>query len=67
MIETLDYWIQDDKFIFKPDFNEPIYKYYDLISNCNALIFSNYSDINACIETNNKYNHKYNCEFSRFN
>ena len=28
-----DYWIYEDKFIFKPDFNEPIDKYIDIIKN----------------------------------
>ena len=55
MIETKDYWIQDNKFIFKPKFNSSIYKYYDLISEYNELIFSNYFNVNICIETNNKY------------
>jgi hypothetical protein len=59
MIETEDYWIQDNKFIFKPEFNEPIDKYYDLISNYNTLIFSNYNDVNICIKTNNLYDNNY--------
>ena len=42
MIYKKDYWILDNKFIFKPEFNEKIDKYYDLISNYNTLIFSNY-------------------------
>ena len=26
-----NYWIYEDKFIFKPEFNEPIDKYIDII------------------------------------
>ena len=62
MIETNDYWILDNKLIFKPKFNESIEKYYDLISNYDTLIFSNYNDVNICIETNNKYEYKRNCK-----
>ena len=36
------YWIYEDKFIFKPEFNEPIDKYVNTIKNYSQLIFSNY-------------------------
>ena len=63
------YWIYEDKFIFKPEFNEPIDKYVDIIKNYSQLIFSNYDDLEICIETNNDYEFKYNHKFieSRFN
>ena len=67
MIETEDYWIVDNKFIFKPNFNELIDKYFELISNYNELIFFNYTDINICIEINNLYCFKYNDNISKFN
>jgi hypothetical protein len=53
MIETEDYWISENKFVFKPTFNESIDKYYDLINLYDTLIFSNYHDLNICIERNN--------------
>ncbi len=47
MIETEDYWISNDnKFIFKPNFNKNISTiYYDLIYNYNKLIFSDYNKL----------------------
>ena len=41
-----DYWIYEDKFIFKPHFNKPIDKYVGVIKNYSQLIFSDYDDIN---------------------
>ena len=69
MLETSDYWIQDNKFIFKPEFNSSIQVYIDLISQSNELIFSNYDDINICIKTNNNYDYNYrkNYQRSKFN
>ncbi len=67
MSETNDYWIVDNKLIFKPIFKKPISNYYDLISSNNILIFSNYNNVNICIETNNKYDLKYNYHFSLSN
>ena len=64
-----DYWIHEDKFIFKPDFNEPIDKYIDIIKNYSQLIFSDYDDLKICVETNNEYLIKYreNYKYSVFN
>ena len=64
-----DYWSYDDKFIFKPKFNESIDKYVNTIKNYSQLIFSNYDDLEICIETNNKYLDKYrnNYKHSTFN
>ena len=42
MKETSDFWIVNDKFIFKPRFNNDIESYLELISKCNTLIFSDY-------------------------
>ena len=64
-----NYWIYDDSFIFKPEFNKPIDCYIQVIINYNKLIFSIYNDLEICIEKNNeyiiKYNNKYNS--SKFN
>ena len=64
-----DYWTSEDKFIFKPEFNEPIDKYVEIIKNYSQLIFSNYDDVESCIETNNLYSIKYrkNYKESKFN
>ena len=37
-----NYQIYENKIIFKQKFNDNIDKYYDVISNYNELIFSNY-------------------------
>ena len=41
-METTDYWIYEDKVIFKPNFNDNLDDYFDIISKYNELIFSNY-------------------------
>ena len=66
---ALPYWIVDDKLIFKPEFNEELDNYYDVISQYNTLIFSNYNYPLIAIKTNNKYNHEYrnNYKYSNFN
>ncbi len=63
------YWIYEDKFIFKPSFNEPIDKHIDIIKNYSQLIFSNYDNLESCIKTNNEYLNKYDMNFrqSTFN
>jgi hypothetical protein len=50
-----NYWIYEDYFIFKPEFNGSIDNYIDTISNLKILVFSNYNDPKLCIKTNNKY------------
>lgn len=61
MIETYDYWISDDAFIFKHHFNEPIDKYANLIADKKKLIFSNYTlfDLSVKIYDFNDYYNKY--------
>ena len=49
MIETEDYWIYEDKFIFKPHFDISIDIYEDIICNYNELIFSDYNDLDIFI------------------
>ena len=40
-----NYWIIEEKFIFKPDFNEKIDQYLGIISKCNDIIFRNYNQL----------------------
>jgi hypothetical protein len=59
------YWIYQDNWIFKPDFNESVDKYIGIIkqSNCVKLIFSNYISQEICAQTNNERKfHKYYME-----
>ena len=39
-----NYWSADDWLIFKPEFNENLDEYYDIINNYNKIMFSNYDD-----------------------
>ena len=68
-METKDYWIYENKVIFKPKFNGKLDDYIDIISKYNELIFSNYDDCNITIKTNNKYcdEYKQNYKSSKFN
>ena len=63
------YWTIDGTLIFEPYFNEESDNYYDVISQYNKLIFSNYSDSEIIILTENKYDDKYNNKYigSKFN
>ena len=65
----LGYWIIEDKLIFKPEFNEELDNYYNVIEQYNTLIFSEYDVPEITIETDNKYDHKYteNYKISKFN
>jgi hypothetical protein len=69
MIETNDYWIIEDQFIFKPHFDSSIDVYKNIISKYNKLVFSNYNDVDICIKRNNKYDSIYSNNFigSKFN
>ena len=67
-----DYWIYENKIIFKPEFNDKLDNYFDIISKYNELIFSNYDNYNITIKTNNEYNEYYeeyseNYKSSEFN
>ena len=46
------YWIVDDAMIFKPQFNECLDNYIDIISNCRILIFSNNDDLHTSLKNN---------------
>lgn len=69
MIETSDYWIIENKFIFKPLFNKKLDKqldnYIDLISKYDELIFSNFLYLNILI--NNNYINNYKDNFNLVN
>jgi hypothetical protein len=69
MIETNDYWIIEDQFIFKPHFDSSIDVYKNIIQQYNKLIFSDYDDVYICIKTNNKFDSKYSDKYleSKFN
>ena len=68
-METKDYWIYKNKIFFKPNFNDKLDNYIDIISKYNELIFSNYNDCSITIKTNNIYCNKYkqNYKESNFN
>ena len=68
-METKDYWIYENKIIFKPNFNAKLDDFIDIITKCNELIFSDYNDYNITIKTNNKYYEEYgqNYKISKFN
>ena len=53
-MELENYWIyNNDTIVFKPDFNESINNYINIIKQYDKLIFSNFNDLNKCIENNN--------------
>ena len=55
-MEFEKYWIYEDYFIFKPEFNDELDVFLiEVIVNYKKLIFSDYDDYKICIETNNKY------------
>ena len=54
-----NYWIYENKVIFKPNFNDNLDDYIDIITKHNELIFSNYDDFTITIKTNNLYCYKY--------
>ena len=62
-----NYWLIDNKIIFKPGFNSILNDYIEIISKYNELIFSNYDDVDITLERNNKYVFDTNSEGSKFN
>jgi hypothetical protein len=44
-----NFWINGDIFYFKPNFNEVINDYIEIIKDFKILIFSNYKDLKICI------------------
>ena len=54
-----NYWIVDEWLIFKPEFNEKLTYYYDVINKYKKIMFSDYNDPLMAIETNNQYAVKY--------
>jgi len=51
------YWIVDNGIIFKPEFNESLDSYVDIISNYRILIFSNYDDSYRALKNNEFYSY----------
>ena len=65
-----NYWIVDEWLIFKPEFNDELDEYYDIINKYKKIMFSNYDEPLIAIETNNFfYNKKYSKNYihNRFN
>jgi hypothetical protein len=61
-----DYWINENKIIFKPKFNKELtYDLTNIISDFDELIFSNYNDLISEKETNNIFNNKYDLFYER--
>ena len=62
------YWVYDDYFIFKPEFDEPIEKYVGIISDYSKLIFSDYNDCEITIKIINnpifRFNYSNNIIFN---
>ena len=50
------YWIIGDAIIFKPDFNDSLDDYTQIISNYENIYFSNFNDPQIVLENNNTYN-----------
>ena len=57
----LPYWVYQDYFIFKPEFNGSVDEYVNIIIDYKKLIFSNYPDLDSSIQIingkipNNRY------------
>ena len=64
-----NYWIVNDWLIFKPDFNEELDEYYNIINKYAKIMFSMYNEPLIAIETNNIYNIEYedNYIYNKFN
>jgi len=64
-----NYWIVDDCLIFKPEFNDKLDEYYNVINKYNKIMFSNYNDPLLAIEIHNLYDNKYIKKYieSKFN
>ena len=49
-MEYDNYFIYEDYFIFKPEFNEPIDEYIGIIKTCKKLIFLDYYELDPNIK-----------------
>ena len=69
LIKMYNYWIYKDSIIFRPKYNKPLCNYIEIIKKYKKIIFSNYDDLEICIETNNIDINKYDINYvrSRFN
>jgi len=54
-----NYWVVDGWLIFKPEFNDELNEYYDVINKYEKIMFSNYNDPLIAIKTNNEWNREY--------
>jgi len=57
-----NFWIVNEWLIFKPEFNEELTYYYDIINKYKKVMFSNYNKPLIAIEINNDCSKK--CVFS---
>ena len=64
-----NYYIYKDIFYFKPNFNEVMNDYIEIIKDYKSLIFSNCTDLKIVFGTNNLYDNKYHHNYlsSRYN
>ena len=49
-----NYWVVDGWLIFKPEFNDKLNEYYDVINKYEKIMFNNYNDPLIAIKINNK-------------
>ena len=63
------YWIYHDYFIFKPEFDNPLDEYIEIIkeNNITKLFFSDFNNLKICIQTNNCNSLDYNWYFIKSN
>ena len=54
-----NYWIENEWLIFKPEFNEEMTNYYEIINKYKKVLFSNYNDPLIAIQKNNNYVYEY--------
>ena len=54
-----NYWIVNELLIFKPEFNEELTNYYEIINKYEKIMFSNYNNYLIAIKINNKFSKKY--------
>lgn len=64
MIETVDYTIANNKFIFKASFNKSTQSYINITEKYDELIFANYNKIDILI--NNNYNNDFMYDYSNY-
>ena len=63
--ETKNYWIINDKLIFKYGFNSPLDEYIGVIGKYNKLLFSNYDDLEILTKKNNVYYYEFENNYKK--